>query len=118
MAELMAKSLIEDFAVPTRWAEIDSRTTWENAKYSAAILKSNGISSVYLVTHAWHMRRALIAFTRFGIAAVPASVPPDEIARLRSAGFMPDASAWLQSYYALHEWIGCAWYALRARSGW
>jgi hypothetical protein len=28
--------------------------------------------------------------------------------------FLPNASAWLIGYYALHEWIGCAWYSLRA----
>jgi hypothetical protein len=26
---------------------------------------------------------------------------------------IPRVSAWMESYYALHEWIGIAWYALR-----
>lgn len=114
VAELMAKSLEEDFAVPTRWVEKDSRTTWENAEFSAAILKPAGIKSIYLVTHAWHMRRALIAFAHFGIAATPAPLPPDRAKQMGVSGFIPGVSAWQTSYYAIHEWIGCAWYELRA----
>jgi uncharacterized SAM-binding protein YcdF (DUF218 family) len=115
VAELMEQSLKEDFAVPTRWVEKNSHTTWENAEFSAAILRPEGIRSIYLVTHAWHMRRALIAFAHFGIAATPAPVPPDEPKRMRVSGLIPDVSAWQTSYYAIHEWIGCAWYELRAQ---
>ena len=44
---------------------------------TASILQEAGIQRVYLVTHAWHMRRALLAFHRFGITATPAPVRPD-----------------------------------------
>lgn len=115
VAELMEKSLNEDFAVPTRWVEKNSRTTWENAKFSAAMLKPEGIRSIYLVTHAWHMRRAVIAFAHFGIDATPAPVGPDEPKRVGILGLIPEVSAWQISYYAIHEWIGCAWYELRAQ---
>jgi uncharacterized SAM-binding protein YcdF (DUF218 family) len=115
LADLMAWSLKEDFAVPTRWVEDGSHTTWENAELSAAILKSEGIASVFLVTQAWHMRRAMVAFERFGIVVNPAPVSPDKYPGLRPINFFPTVSAWLSSYYALHEWIGCAWYTLRAR---
>jgi len=72
IAVLMARSLGQDFAVPVRWTETGSRNTWENARYSAAILAAEGIHSVYLVTHAWHTRRAVIAFSHFGITATAA----------------------------------------------
>ena len=114
VAELMAQSLAQDFSVPTRWVEPASRTTWENAELSGAILKAQNIHSIYLVTHAWHMRRALIAFTHFGIAVTPAPVSLDRPPTLGLGEFLPQASDWLHSYYAFHEWIGCAWYALRA----
>jgi uncharacterized SAM-binding protein YcdF (DUF218 family) len=114
IADLMAQTLQQDFAVPTRWIEASSRDTWENAELSSAILKSEGIDSVFLVTHAWHMRRARIAFARFGIAVTPVPTSPDKAPGIRTAFLLPSASAWLISYYALHEWIGCAWYALRA----
>ena len=110
LAKLMADSLAGDFNVPTRWREDRSRTTWENAEYSAAILKAAGIDSVFLVTHAWHMRRALIAFTHFGMIVKTAPVAPDLWRPSLSVDLVPSAKAWLNSYYAMHEWIGCAWY--------
>jgi len=27
--------------------------------------------------------------------------------------FVPNVGGWLASFYAVHEWVGCAWYALR-----
>ena len=108
IAELMADSLRNDFGVPVRWIEDRSRNTWENASDSAAILEPLGIHSVYVVTHAWHEHRAMIAFRRTGLRATAAPVQLDEL----NAGALPAATAWLQSYYALHEWIGLAWYWL------
>ena len=112
LAEVMAQSLEQDFRVPVRWQEQQSIDTWENAQLSATILKAKGIHSIYLVTHAWHMRRALIAFARTGITVTAALVRLDTMATAVQADFVPRAGAWLASYYALHEWIGCADYAL------
>ena len=116
LAKLMAQSLSEDFDVSTKWVESASRTTWENAELSRAILKAENVDSIYLVTHSWHMRRATIAFTYFGFTVIPAPVPPDQAPSYEWTGFLPQASAWLRSYYALHEWIGCSWYWFRATS--
>lgn len=111
IARIMADSLRDDFQVPVTWVEDTSFDTWQNAAFSAAILKPRGIHSVYVVTQGWHMRRAMIAFRRTGLiaTAVPTSLdtPFDSI----PWDIPPRAAAWLWSYYALHEWIGCAWYA-------
>jgi uncharacterized SAM-binding protein YcdF (DUF218 family) len=113
VAALMANSLSEDFQAPVAWIEDASVDTWENALLSAGILKTRGIRSVYLVTQAWHMRRAVMAFRHAGmiVTAVPTSLDPpfDPIA----SDFFPHAFAWELSFYALHEWVGCAWYAIR-----
>ena len=114
VAELMARSLAADFSVPVRWVEPMAANTWENAALSAALLRRDGITSVFVVTHAWHMRRALIAFRAAGLAAVPAPLPGERMPRFGPGDFIPRASSWERSYFALHEWIGCAWYALRA----
>jgi uncharacterized SAM-binding protein YcdF (DUF218 family) len=116
VAALMARSLTEDFAAPPRWVEPLSKTTWENAALSAAILRREGIGTVLLVTHPWHMRRALIAFRAAGLAALPAPLPSERAPRLAWGTVVPRVSAWERSYFALHEWIGCGWYALRARA--
>ncbi len=112
VATLMAQSLTDDFDVPVRWIEPRSRNTWENARDSAAILHAAGISSVYLVTHAWHARRAVIAFRPTGITLTAAPVLLGSPAAKRPEAFLPHASSLLSSYYAAHEWIGCAWYSL------
>jgi uncharacterized SAM-binding protein YcdF (DUF218 family) len=39
-----------------------SRDTRENAQYSAALLRDLDVQQVVLVTHGWHMPRALRAF--------------------------------------------------------
>lgn len=110
---LMAESMTGDFGVPVRWTEATSPTTWENAEYSAAMLRADRISRVYVVTHAWHMRRALLAFRRVGIGAVPAPVRTDPWPRLRPGEFLPRTSAWVNSFYAMHEWVGLAYYSAR-----
>jgi len=109
----MAQSLAQDFAAPPRWVETHSRDTWENARFSAEILRAAGITKVYLVTHAWHMPRAVLAFRRAGITAVPAPVRLDAWPPLGWRRFVPGASAWQVSYFGCHEWIGLAFYSLR-----
>jgi uncharacterized SAM-binding protein YcdF (DUF218 family) len=117
IADVMAASMRDDFQIAVRWTERRSRDTWQNAEYTAPILRKEGIHSVYLVTHAWHMKRALIAFRHFGIEAVPSPLPMDRYPRVNAYYLEPIAQGWIISYYALHEWLGCAYYALRSAVG-
>jgi len=114
IAAQMAQSLHDEFGVTVRWVEPASDDTWENAQFSAAMLHAAGIGSVYLVTHAWHIRRAAMAFAHFGIATTPAPLRVDPAPRFSFDAFMPRATAMLNSYFALHEWIGCVYYELRS----
>lgn len=109
---LMAHSLEQDFHVPVRWIEDRSRDTWENASDSAAILRRAGIRSIYLVTHAWHERRALIAFRHTGLIVTAAPTKLDRYPPFGLGDFVPTAKVWLYSYFAVHEWVGCIWYEL------
>lgn len=115
VADVMARSLRDDFGVPVRWIESRSANTWENARNSARLLRGFGIGSVLVVTNAWHERRAMIAFAQTGLAAQPAPVRRNQYAEVTFANFVPQTEAWIKSYDALHEWIGCGWYLLRAR---
>jgi uncharacterized SAM-binding protein YcdF (DUF218 family) len=114
IAEQMARSLHDEFGVPVRWIEPKSDDTWQNAEFSAALLHAAGVTSVYLVSQAWHLRRGAMAFAHFGIATTPAPLRYDRPARFNFDEFMPHASAVLNSYFALHEWIGILYYALRS----
>ena len=111
IAAVMAQVMGAEYATPPRWVEDRSRDTWENATFSAAMLKAEGITSGYLVTTSWHMPRSILAFERAGLAVTAAPVrAPDYV-----AGFdiIPQASGWQASYYAMHELIGYLWYRLR-----
>ncbi len=113
VASLMADTMRDDFGGSVRWTEQRSADTWANAADSAAILRRDGIGSVYVVTNAWHMPRALIAFAAAGLTAVPAPTPPDAGPRFRASEFMPSVAGWQASYWGLHEWLGIAYYRLR-----
>ena len=110
---VMEESLKEDFRTPARWVESKSADTWQNARFSADILRREGITSVYVVTQAWHMRRAVLAFQGTGLVVTAAPTPLDEPLGPDLFDFLPRASGWQTGYYAAHEWIGDAWYKLR-----
>src|SRR5439155_18522686 len=65
-AALMAAALAADFAVPARWREERSRTTWENAVFTAALLQPEQVTAVVVVTHSWHLPRAVWSFAQAG----------------------------------------------------
>ncbi len=113
VADLMAISMPADFNIPVRWVESKSETTWENARFSVPMLKAAGIQRVYLVTHAWHMRRSLLAFRRAGMDAVAAPVRRDPWPQWSAGELAPRVSAWTHSFFALHEWVGLAYYQWR-----
>lgn len=106
-AESMREALEQDFGVQVRWAETASRDTAENAAFSVALLRQAGIARIALVTHAWHMPRAVGLFERQGIAVIAAPTgftrnSPSSIAE----SLLPSAGALGQSRQALHEWLG------------
>src|SRR5439155_17109916 len=52
---LMKEALERDFAVPVTWNEDRSRTTQENALFTARLLRAEGIAAVVLVSNTWHL---------------------------------------------------------------
>jgi uncharacterized SAM-binding protein YcdF (DUF218 family) len=110
---VMESTLRDDFRIPVRWVESKSLDTRENALFSTDILRADGITSVYVVTSAWHMKRALVAFEGTGLTVTAAPTPPEGMAQPDFGEFLPHASAWQTAYFALHEWIGLIWYRLR-----
>ena len=71
-ADLMRESLEREFHVAARWSEGSSRNTLENAAFSARMLRDAGISRIALVSHSWHLPRAVQLFERQGITVLPA----------------------------------------------
>jgi uncharacterized SAM-binding protein YcdF (DUF218 family) len=116
-AALMQEVLEGEYGLAARWVEGHSRNTAENARRAAALLAADGVSRVFLVTHAFHMPRSLEQFRARGLDAVPA--PTGFLAgrtwRFSARRLLPAASALQRSYLALHEMLGRLWYALRYR---
>ena len=113
LAEMMADALETDFRLPVRWREDRSTTTYQNALFSAEILRQAGVPAALVVTNRWHMARALWSFRAVGYPVVAAPTPGGRRLRLSAGSFLPQIPALLDSYYALHELIGLAWYVCR-----
>lgn len=112
-AALMQAALDKEFAVPVAWREDRSRTTWENAVFTARLLKPGNIGSVVLVTQAWHLPRALRCFERVGLKALPWPAPRQALRIDRVGDFLPSIGALHDTFYALHELLGGLYYRLR-----
>ena len=112
-ADAMAAALREDFGVPVRWVEPRSRDTFENAAFSAAMLRADGVKRILLVTDAMHMARSHSVFERAGLEVVDApTMFFGDQARSASA-WLPSAEGMRRSWYAAYELLGIAWYRLR-----
>ena len=112
-AQMMADSLRDDFGVTVRWQEGRSRTTWENAQLSAEMLLPQGVKRVVLVTHAWHMPRAVWSFRKAGFEVVPAPVGflgGDNARPL--GGWMPEFKSVWQNGQLMNEAVGQIGYSL------
>lgn len=119
LGQLMRRVLEGEYGIAVAGVEDQSQNTNENAKLSRGMLERDGIDRVLLVTHAWHMPRAVEAFERVGIAVTPAPtyfVHKEGTERTEPdyRDWLPSAGAFSVSYFALHEWIGQAWYQLKA----
>jgi uncharacterized SAM-binding protein YcdF (DUF218 family) len=106
-AALMADVLARDYGVRVRWQEGLSRTTWENATYSADILHKEGITRVLLVTQAWHSPRARWCFEQVGLQVLSAPMGFLGVANGRPAGgWLPEGKALWQNGLLLNEAVG------------
>lgn len=117
-AGLMKEALTNLYHVPVIMTESNSHTTRDEAALLAPLVKSQGIKTVYIITHAWHMPRSMLTFQHFftplGITVIPA---PMGYSLLQSGGeafsnYLPLLRALNISVAALHEYVGILWYRL------
>lgn len=111
-AETASRIAERDYAKPLTWTEGESRDTLESAARSVAMLKTAGITDIVLVTHGYHMPRAVRAFQReaqradmpMRVWAAPMGLaPPGERAVLR---WLPSNDGFRSVRLVLHEVFG------------
>jgi uncharacterized SAM-binding protein YcdF (DUF218 family) len=105
-AEAMRVSLARDFGVQTRWVEGQSRDTFDNAQFSARMLRAQGVTRILLVTDAAHEWRASAEFASSGLAVVPAPAHVWTAPHHNLFSLLPNAAALLESTEAVYELIG------------
>ncbi|MDQ3185924.1 MAG: YdcF family protein [Pseudomonadota bacterium] len=111
-AAQMKTVLEKEFQVPVKWIEEASGNTRENAYKSFGILNRDRITRIALVTHAWHMPRAMREFEKAGFKVTPAATAYTTRYRTDVFAFIPTAAALQKSRLFLHEVIGMLWYRL------
>ena len=111
-AEQMKSVLENEFHILVEWSENNSRDTRESAYNSFSILRKNKITHIALVTHAWHMPRAIKEFERAGFKVTPASTAYVNKRNKNLFSFIPSVDAFLKSRLFIREAIGILWYRL------
>lgn len=105
-AERIARA---EFGLPLRWTESESRDTRENATRSVALLRRDGVRHIVLVTHDWHMPRALRDFRRsapegFTVEAAPMALA--HTAQLPHLHWLPSGEGMLHVRRVVREALG------------
>ena len=108
-ARVAAKIAAEEFGRPLKWVEEDSRDTRENASRTLALLKPAGIDHIVLVTHGYHMARAMRAFSEAAGPGIRIEPAPMGLARKLETPvleWMPSSRGFSQMRQVLRELIG------------
>lgn len=107
-AQLMRRTLADEFGVEVKWMEDRSRNTRENALRSAEILRGAAVRRVVLISHGFDMRRARAEFEAAGLEVVPAPTLITDFTFEGPGDLVPGAGSLLRSYYALYELLANA----------
>lgn len=105
-ADAMAEALERDFHSKDVWIEGQSKDTAENAAFSAGILKEHNVHRVALVSHAWHLSRAIKLFEQQGVTAYPAPTGYTDEDNENINRWLPSASALYKSALSIKEYLG------------
>ena len=91
-----------------------SLNTWQNAQYTAELLKAHPAGQLFLVTSGIHLRRSLLYFGHFGLHGQP--VRADYVSAMPSV--TPQSYNFLVTDLAIHEYVGYWRYFVYEWMGW
>ena len=98
--------MLEQKGIPTSAIDGEpcSRTTEENARFTAAILEPKNVHRILLVTDPPHMLRSLLTFRSLGFEVIPHTNPLPGGLNVRA-----------RAYLVFREYLGLVGYGLRGR---
>ncbi|MDE2371145.1 MAG: YdcF family protein [Burkholderiales bacterium] len=109
-AEIAARIAEHEFQFPLRWQEAESRDTRENAFKTVALLQPQGIDRIVVVSHGYHMQRAMADFERAAqgrkMRFVAAPLGMQDFGPLRGTDWLPSPSGMEATWIAVHEFLG------------
>ena len=111
-ADVAARIANRDYGRALKWLETSSVDTRDNARKSLQLLRTEGITEVFLVSHGWHMRRSLRAFNeeaaKVGFVAriVPAPMGMASIDGQPLLQWLPSPDGYRRVHQVLHEMLG------------
>lgn len=111
-AEIAARVAEREFGRPLKWLEDRSRDTTENGMLTVPLLQADGITRIVLVTHDFHMPRAMRAFQRAAaregrpLEILPAPVGLIPIYEWEWQDWLPTRNGHWDAQLMLHEWLG------------
>ncbi|VAX39048.1 hypothetical protein MNBD_PLANCTO02-124 [hydrothermal vent metagenome] len=117
-AETMRDYLIEQRVPPEKiYLENKSRNTFENIKNAAELVKKQKYQQVLLVTHAYHLPRALLCCRKqkLTVSASGCDYRQKQHWRPWYTDVIATLGDFSQSQSVIHEWIGITWYRLSGK---
>ena len=106
MNEIKTNLLVRDISLHVENKSLD---TYQNAKFSKQMFLEQGIENptIFLVTSAYHMKRAIKLYNHFGFTVIPAATGFKISSRAKTSwAYLPNMRAFKRSYTALHEYAG------------
>ncbi len=112
-----ARTLLDQLGLPPERVtfETTSRTTWENAVNSAALVRPQPAERWVLVTSASHMPRAVGVFRRAGWTVLPWPVGYQSRDRIATWTLLLGAKLATLDW-AVHEWLGLVIYRIEGKT--
>jgi len=102
-AVIMNQVMVNVFNNNPQYLEINGVNTHQQAIEVRKILASKTDTKIYLVTHAWHMKRAVAEFSRQGFDIQPTPMGFAATSKIDNL-FLPSATALASTSRALHEY--------------
>ncbi len=106
--------LVNEFGIENVIAEDASWTTDDNVRNVSDLMRRLDIERIGVITHGWHMPRAMWSFQSLSIdaTAIPMGLLSVRPSVDRLTNWLPSMIALMRSRNAMHEYLGLLWYQI------